>query len=141
MNVTQNVVTDLLPLYLAGEASDDTRALIEAYLKQDPTFAAGIREQADNTAALRRALTRGPSADHEKATLQRVRRFNRRRANLLGVSIAMTLMPLAFGFDGSHIHWMMLRDQPGQALAFWIAAAGSWIAYYLTGRRLRTVAR
>ena len=141
MNVTQNVVTDLLPLYLAGEASDDTRALIEAYLKQNPTFAAGVREQAENTAALRRALTGGPSADHEKATLQRVRRFNRRRANLLGVSIAATLMPLAFGFDGSHIHWMMLRDQPGQALAFWIAAAGSWIAYYLTGRRLRTVAR
>jgi anti-sigma factor RsiW len=141
MNVTQNVVTDLLPLYLAGEASDDTRALIEAYLKQNPTFAAEVREQAEKSTALRDALRAVPSADHEKLTLQRVRRFNRRRANLLGVSIAMTLMPLAFGFDGSHIHWMMLRDQPGQALAFWIAAAGSWIAYYLTGRRLRTVAR
>ena len=141
MNVTQDVVTDLLPLYLAGEASDDTRALIEAYLKQNPTFAAEVREQAEKSTALRDALRAVPSADHEKLTLQRVRRFNRRRANLLGVSIAMTLMPLAFGFDGSHIHWMMLRDQPGQALAFWIAAAGSWIAYYLTGRRLRTVAR
>lgn len=141
MNVTHNVVTDLLPLYLAGEASDDTRVLVEAYLKQNPSFAVEVREQADKSATLRRALTAVPSADHEKLTLQRVRRFNRRRANLLGVSIAATLMPLAFGFDGGHVQWIMLRDQPGQALAFWIAAGGSWIAYYLTGRRLRTVAR
>ena len=141
MNVTQNVVTDLLPLYLAGEASNDTRALIEAYLKQNPTFAAEVREQAEKSTALRSALRTVPSADHEKLTLQRVRRFNRRRANLLGVSIAMTLMPLAFGFDGGHIHWMMLRDQPNQALLFWVSALGCWIAYYLTGRRLRTTAR
>ena len=140
MNVTQNVVTDLLPLYLAGEASDDTRTLIEEYLKQNPTFAAEVREQAEKSTALRGALSAVPSADHEKLTLQRVRRFNRRRANLLGVSIAMTLMPLAIGFDGSHIHWMMLRDQPNQALLFWVSALGCWIAYYLTGRRLRTTA-
>src|SRR6185503_10045522 len=60
MNVTQNVVTDLLPLYLAGEASDDTRALIEAYLKQNPTFAAEVREQAEKSTALRDALRAVP---------------------------------------------------------------------------------
>ena len=141
MNVTRHVVTDLLPLYLAGEASDDTRALLEAYLKQNPTFAAEVREQAEKSTALRGALTAVPSADHEKLTLQRVRRFNRRRANLLGISIAATLMPLAFRFDSGHVQWMMLRDQPGQALAFWIAALASWIVYYLMGQRLRTVAR
>jgi len=141
MNVTRNVVTDLLPLYLAAEASDDTRALVEAYLKQNPTFAVEVREQAEKRTALLGALTAVPSADHEKLTLQRVRRFNRRRANLLGVSIATTLMPLAFGFDDRHIHWMMLRDQPNQALVFWVFALGCWIAYYLTGRRLRTTAR
>lgn len=141
MNVTRNVVTDLLPLYLASEASEDTRALIEEYLQQNPTFAAEVREQAEKSATLLGGLTAAPSADHEKETLQRVRRFNRRRANLLGVSIAATLMPLAFGFDSGHIHWMMLRDQPNQALLFWISALVCWIAYYLTGRRLRTVTR
>ena len=49
MNVTHNVVTDLLPLYLAGEASDDTRVLVEAYLKQNPSFAVEVREQADKS--------------------------------------------------------------------------------------------
>lgn len=140
MNVTRSVVTDLLPLYLAGEASDDTRALLEEYLRQNPAFAAEVREQAEKSAALLGGLTAAPSADHEKETFQRVRQFNRRRATLLGVSIAATMMPLSFG-ETDHIHWLMLRDNPQLALAFWIAALGCWVAYYLTGRRVRAVAR
>ena len=31
MKVTRDVVTDLLPLYLAGDASEDTRALVEKF--------------------------------------------------------------------------------------------------------------
>lgn len=36
MEVTRNVILDLLPLYLAGETSADTAALVESYLKVDP---------------------------------------------------------------------------------------------------------
>ena len=36
MEVTRNVVLDLLPLYVDGEVSADTRALVEAYLEIDP---------------------------------------------------------------------------------------------------------
>lgn len=36
MEVTRNVILDLLPLYLAGEVSQDTAALVEEYLKNDP---------------------------------------------------------------------------------------------------------
>jgi hypothetical protein len=39
MNVTRDVVLDLLPLYLAGEASEDTQNLVQAYLEQDPDLA------------------------------------------------------------------------------------------------------
>lgn len=141
MKVTHNVVTDLLPLYLAGEASDDTRALLEEYLQRNPTFAAAVREQAEKSTLLLGGLTAGPSADHEKETLQRVRRFNRRRANLLGLATAATLMPLAFVFEGGHIRWLMLRDNPNQALLFGIVALGFWIAHYLMGRRLTTTAQ
>jgi hypothetical protein len=34
---------------------------------------------------------------------------------------------------------MMLRDHPRMAALFWIAAAVCWLAYMLTGRRLRAV--
>jgi hypothetical protein len=39
MKVTRDVIYDLLPSYFAGDASDDTRALIEAYFETDPEFA------------------------------------------------------------------------------------------------------
>ena len=34
--IPQHVILDLLPLYLADEVSDETRTLIEEYLKTDP---------------------------------------------------------------------------------------------------------
>jgi anti-sigma factor RsiW len=39
MNVTREVILDLLPLYLTDEASADTRALVKAYLEQDSDLA------------------------------------------------------------------------------------------------------
>lgn len=39
MEVTKNVILDLLPLYLAGEVSSDTRKLVEAYLEDHPDVA------------------------------------------------------------------------------------------------------
>ena len=39
MEITRNVILDLLPLYLANEVSADTRALIEKYLETDQELA------------------------------------------------------------------------------------------------------
>ena len=39
MEITRNVIEDLLPLYLADEASADTRMLVGEYLKTDPELA------------------------------------------------------------------------------------------------------
>jgi len=39
MEITRNVILDLLPLFLAGEASPDTQALVEHYLEIDPELA------------------------------------------------------------------------------------------------------
>ena len=44
MNVTREVILDLLPLYLAGEASTQTRALVDEYLAQDPDLARLARQ-------------------------------------------------------------------------------------------------
>ena len=45
MNVTREVILDLLPVYLTGEASPATRELVEEYLKQDPELARRLRNQ------------------------------------------------------------------------------------------------
>lgn len=39
MEITKNVILDLLPLYAANEVSADTRALVEKYLETDPELA------------------------------------------------------------------------------------------------------
>lgn len=39
MEVTKNVILDLLPLYLADEVSEDTRTLVENYLETDKDLA------------------------------------------------------------------------------------------------------
>jgi hypothetical protein len=39
MEITRNVILDLLPLYLANEVSADTHTLIENYLKTDSELA------------------------------------------------------------------------------------------------------
>jgi hypothetical protein len=48
MEVTRDVILDLLPLYLAHEVSADTRALVESYLLIDPELA----KIADQSAAI-----------------------------------------------------------------------------------------
>jgi anti-sigma factor RsiW len=48
MEVTRNVILDLLPLYLAGEVSPDSRKLVEKYLQTDPELA----RLAERTAAI-----------------------------------------------------------------------------------------
>jgi len=39
MEITKNVILDLLPLYLADEVSEDTRTLVEKYLDTDKELA------------------------------------------------------------------------------------------------------
>ena len=42
MRITEDVMNDLLTLQLSGEASADTRSLIESYARENPAFAAKL---------------------------------------------------------------------------------------------------
>ena len=46
MEITKNVILDLLPLYLADEVSEDTRTLIEVYLESDEELSALVKQSA-----------------------------------------------------------------------------------------------
>jgi len=61
-----------------------------------------------------------------------------RRSWLLALAIAFGLAPLSFTFVNGHITWMMLRDVPGLALTYAIVAAGFWVAWLVSNRRLRS---
>jgi len=39
IEITRNIIVDLLPLYLSGEASEESAALVKNYLDNDPELA------------------------------------------------------------------------------------------------------
>jgi hypothetical protein len=73
MHVTRQVISDLWPVYAAGEASDDTRALVEAFLRQDPEFARVLQEQGTER-LLQQEIPRLPP-DQEVQALRRTKRL------------------------------------------------------------------
>jgi anti-sigma factor RsiW len=87
MKITKNVIQDLLPLYLADEVSDDTRALVEAYLESDPELAARVNQfSADQVPAdIPVSLTQ----DNEMEAYQKAKRWLAFRTLLLAIFIAV----------------------------------------------------
>jgi hypothetical protein len=135
MNVTREVVADLLPIYFAGEASGDTKVLVEDYFRQDPDFESIARNAATPLETLRAAQPIAPSAEKEKRDLESVLWGLRRRTWLFGVSLFLTLTPLSFDF--THGLSRMVRDVPWHAAFDWSLAAVLWFVY-LANLRWRT---
>jgi len=141
MNVTREVILDLLPVYLAGEASEATRALVEEYMKQDPDLAKRIRQQwSENLAKV------APSAlppDLELRSLRRTRSLLGWQRWLFGFGIFFTAISLSneFSFTGGHLNefHFLLRDYPVQFGICLTLGLACWIVYFSIRRRLRTV--
>jgi hypothetical protein len=72
MKITRDVVSDLWPLVEANEASADTRALVEEYLKGDAEFAERLRR--DESGKVLAAAPVKLSPDQETKALNRVRK-------------------------------------------------------------------
>jgi hypothetical protein len=139
MNVTREVVTDLLPIYFSGEASGDTKVLVEDYFRQDPDFERMARSAATPLETLRAAAPIAAGAEKEKRDLESVLWGLRRRTWLFGVSLFLTLAPLSFEFTDGRIVSLMVRDAPWHAAFDWSLAAVLWFLYFARLRR-RTAA-
>lgn len=135
MNVTREVVTDLLPIYFSGEASVDTRTLVEDYFHQDPDFERIARSAAKPLEALRASTPIAAGPEKEKRDLECVRYGLRWRRVLFGVSLFLTLVPLTFHFADGHVVSLMVRDAPWEAAFCWSLAALFWSLYFARLRR------
>ena len=135
MKVTRDVIHDLLPLYLAGEASDDTVALVRDYLRQDPELAR-IAEALRAQPLPELLIPLRPT--HEKETLNMTKRLLRLRGVLMGFAIFLTLLPLSFRFDNGRITWTFLKEGPAQATAaVCLGALACWSGFLYVRRRLQ----
>ena len=131
MEITRNVVEDLLTVYLAGDASADTRAIVEEWLRGDPALA----RQAEQA----RVISLPPSPlppSAEKRALDRTKRHLRWRLVLLGTAVYVTTMPLSVTFDSRGFNGLLIDGWPERVVILVIAAM-LWVAYWLVSKRTR----
>jgi hypothetical protein len=120
-NVTRDIIADLWPLFVSGEASPDTRALIEAFEREDPEFARMLQE---STASIPRHETPSLPPDHELKTLARIRR--RLAGPIWLLQLALVFTCLAFGRIVSDTSFDV---SPRRFIATAAVAACFWIAF------------
>jgi hypothetical protein len=137
MRITEEVMNDLLTLHLSGEASPDTKSLIESYARENPAFAARLEAAArppmfDGAAAPR-------SFDRELQVLAETRQFIFLRTLFVAAALLFTVVPFTFTFGSAGVHFLLLGHFPGLVWSSWSLAAASWAAAYVMSRRIRRV--
>ena len=133
MNITRDVVTDLWPLYVSGDASEDTRRLIEEFLNNDQEFAKLIRESSEDS--LRMDVLPPLRRERELETLRTTKRLLRVRDSFFWIAIFLTFTPLTV-YDTSWGSGWVIRDYPLLASGLAAAAAIVWCFYFMLKRRL-----
>jgi hypothetical protein len=139
MNVTREVILDLLPVYVSGEASPATRSLVEEYMKQDPELAQRVRSQwEENFAKL------APPPELEMKSLRRAHHLLALQKWLFGIGIGFFATSLSFRFSsvGGHIqgpHFLFF-DDPLAFVGCIAPGLACWIGYFIIRRRLRATA-
>jgi hypothetical protein len=134
-NVTRDIIADLYPLYLSGDASPDSRRIVETFLNEDPEFALSLTE-AGTEAAQNRLAAHNPQSlppDHELKTLDRVKRRLSGPLWLLQLAIMSTC--LAFGRIVSDTSFDV---SPRKFIVTAVIAFCFWVAFFVKlfrGRR------
>lgn len=133
MNVTREVITDLLPLYFSGDAAPDTRALVEEFFRNDPEFA----EAAKVDAYLPKAMTPELDQEVEMQALMRTRQLLRNRTIFFATAISFSLLPFSVMVREGHVYWAW-RELPQSALAAAVIGLAAWCGYAWSWHRVRT---
>jgi len=123
MSVTREVISDLWPVYAAGEASADTRALVDAFLRQDPEFAPLLHGRGEEVLLGRRAPELPP--DREAKALRRTKRLLHGWDWLMFMAILFSCF--AFGRIVADTSWDV---SPVNFIVVASLAGASWIAFF-----------
>lgn len=126
-NVTRDVILDLLPLYLAGEASDDTRALVEQYLADDPQLAQ-LAQRAQET-KLPNDIPIPLTEDDEMKAFKKAKRLMLQHNLFLFLAVLFTFL-FAMGLT------FIADERPQGPVAFFFVAGLFWLLFYRVNRQL-----
>ena len=91
MEITRDVILDLLPLYVAGEVSEDTRMLVETYLENDD----GLKRLAESAEYIE--LMEIPMSNQKELSVEAYEKANKMMViRTLGLAAIISVSFLAF---------------------------------------------
>jgi hypothetical protein len=123
MNVTREVITDLWPIYAAGEASADSVALVEEFLAKDHELATALKDDAAERLAASRIPRLTPSI--ESLALNRTKRLLHPFNWLFFFAVLFSCF--AFGRIISDTSWDV---SPRNFIVTAVIAACFWVAFF-----------
>jgi len=127
--IPQHVILDLLPLYLADEVSEETRNLIDAYLKTDPQLAT-LAAQAKRATSLQE-IPAPLKKENEMDALKKVKKLMVQHNVFLALAVVLTIM--------MGISYIFLWDEPRGAQAPFVfggLATLFWVAFFMVNRKI-----
>ena len=133
MNVTREVISDLLPLYLSNGASEDTRRLVETFLEQDKEFAQLVSTETDEV--LKAEIEIPLTKENELKVLERTKRLLKLREASFFLAIFFSFSPLTV-WDTSWGSGWLIRDFPLVSAALALVAALLWVFHCVLRRNL-----
>jgi anti-sigma factor RsiW len=137
MSIPKEVIMDLLPVYLAGEASPATRTFLEQYLAQDPELAEQVRRQ--RTESFGQFPLPPLPPELELQSLRRTRQMMTRLRWLFAAGMTLSVVSLSLEIDFSPFKVrLLLQDYPAALGPCLAAGAACWAGYFMLRRRLRT---
>lgn len=127
MKVTRDVILDLLPIYLADEASDDTRRLVEHYLKTDPKLAQ-LAQRAQET-KLPTDIPVPLTEDDEMKAFKKAKRLMIQHNLFLLLAVLFTFL-FAMGLT------FIADERPIGPVVFLAVAGFFWFLFYRINKQL-----
>jgi hypothetical protein len=105
-NVSRNIILDLLPAYIAGEASEESQILIEEFAKNDPEIADLISRGKLESETISSKIS--VPDDLEMKTMKRIHHSIRRRMLYAVLATALILMiPFVAMLFTNEVNWSL----------------------------------
>jgi hypothetical protein len=126
MEISRDVIVDLLPLYAAGEASQATKKLVDGYLQKDQDLKKVVDALRKSDPAM---AVESNESRAELRSFQRTRLLVQLRSVLVGAAFFFTLAIFTFWWDGDSVTWL-LQALPRVVQTFMVAAVVLWVAAF-----------
>ncbi len=132
MQITRDIITDLLPLFYSKECSNDTKLLVEEYLRANPDFEQQVKPPLHDQ--LPGSVPDRLDEKNEMKALAKTKRFLRFRSSLMALAIFFSIAPFSFFQIQGETHWLF-AESPTDAIIYGSIGICFWAAYFFTKRK------